>query len=46
VIFDNNFDEDNLSGRVTLAFRPTDTTNLWASFGKGYISRSGSQAHA
>ncbi|HUD28257.1 MAG TPA: TonB-dependent receptor, partial [Novosphingobium sp.] len=36
VIFDNDFDEDNLSGRVTLAFRPTDTTNVWASFGKGY----------
>jgi iron complex outermembrane recepter protein len=36
VFFDNDFDEDNLSGRATLSYRPTDTTNVWVSFGKGY----------
>ena len=36
VVFDQDFDEDNLSVRATLSFRPTDNTNLWASFGKGY----------
>ena len=36
VVFDNDFDEDNLSGRVTIAYRPIDSLNLWASVGKGY----------
>lgn len=36
VYFDNDFEADNVSGRVTLSFRPTNSTNLWASVGKGY----------
>jgi iron complex outermembrane receptor protein len=36
VYFDNDFDADNVSGRVTLSFRPTNFTNIWASVGKGY----------
>ncbi len=36
VYFDNDFSDNNVSGRVTLSYRPTDNTNIWASFGNGY----------
>jgi iron complex outermembrane receptor protein len=36
IYFDNDFDADNVSGRVTLSFRPTSSTNIWTSVGKGY----------
>lgn len=36
VFFDNDFDADNVSGRVTLSYRPSTAANIWASVGKGY----------
>jgi len=36
ILFDEDYDEDNVSGRATISYKPTDTLNLWVSAGKGY----------
>lgn len=36
VAFDNDFNDDNVSGRVTLSYKPTEQSNFYVSYGTGY----------
>lgn len=36
VVFDNDFDEDDVSGRLTLSYRPRPEIMVYGSVGKGY----------
>ncbi|WP_336961367.1 TonB-dependent receptor [Sphingobium aquiterrae] len=36
VVFDNDFSDDNVSGRLTLSYRPSDNSNIYVSYGTGY----------
>lgn len=38
VVFDNRFSDDNLSGRATLSYRPSERSNIYVSYGTGYKS--------
>lgn len=38
VAFDNTFEDDNLSGRIILSYRPMDDALVYASYSRGYKS--------